>query len=117
MEGYLRVRNLRVQCTIGVLESEKQEKQEILVDLVCRTDFSECVQTDSIADTVDYSQMAKVLEEVAQAEHFNLLETYAHEALHALFSQFPLRWGKIRVKKKSALPLADYVAVELEKEA
>ena len=116
MNGFLRIRNLRVQCTIGALEQEKQEKQEILVDFVCRADFSECVQTDSIADTIDYTQLARVLEEVAQAEHFNLVETYAHEALHALFSQFPIEWGKIKVKKK-ALALADYIAVEIEKEA
>ena len=116
MDGYLRIRNLRVQCTIGVLEHEKQQKQEILVDFTCLTDLSECVQSDSIADTVDYRQLAKVIEEVASAEHFNLVETYANEVLQAVFAQFPIEWGRIRVKKK-ALPLADYIAVEVEQEA
>ncbi len=117
MNGYLKIRNLRVHCTIGVLEIERQEKQEILVDFTWRTPMAECVQTDSIADTTDYTQVAKVLEDVAKSEHFNLIETYAYEALHALFSQFAIEWAKIRVKKKSALPLADYVSCEFEKEA
>lgn len=117
MEGYLKIRNYRIQCTMGLLEHEKKEKQEILVDLYVKTDFSECVQTDSVADTLDYRELGKTIEEVAQAEHFNLLETYAHEALHALFSQYSIAWAKIRVKKKSAIPFADYVLVEMEREA
>lgn len=116
VEGYLRIRNYRVQCTMGVHEHEKRETQEILVDLTVRHDFSEAVQTDSIADTLDYTQMARLLDDVAKQEHFHLIETYAHETLHALFAQFPIGWAKIRVKKKSALPLADYVCVEFEKE-
>ncbi|MCH9610558.1 MAG: Dihydroneopterin aldolase [Chlamydiales bacterium] len=116
MDGYLKIRNLRVQCTVGILEHERHQLQELLVDLTCQADLSECVQSDSIEDAIDYRQLAQVLQDVAKAEHFNLVETYANEALQVLFAQFPLDWCKIRVKKK-ALALADYIAVELEQEA
>ncbi|MFN0065626.1 MAG: dihydroneopterin aldolase [Chlamydiales bacterium] len=116
MNAMLKIRNLKVQCTIGCLEHEKSDPQEILVDLTIQTDISEAVQTDSVVDTIDYTMIAKVVSDVAKGEHFNLLETYAHEALHALFAQFPLQWVKIRVKKKTGIPLADYIAIELERE-
>jgi dihydroneopterin aldolase len=93
---------------------EREEDQEIILDVEMRVDITECVQTDSLVDTLDYTKVAQVCRELAQERRYHLLETFAYEILHALNDAFSPLWLRVHVKKKHALRLAKAVSFELE---
>jgi len=116
MEGIIKIKDLRVHCIVGTQPYERTDEQELSIDIEVKADFQESVQTDSIVDTIDYVQLAKVCGDLAKSRHYHLLETFAYEALNALLDSFPIKWAKVCVKKKRAVALATCIVIELEKE-
>lgn len=115
MRGVIKISNHRISCIIGVLAEEKTREQEIFVDLELVRDFSKCVNSDDVQDTICYVEVSNLCSETAKKGKFGLLETYAHTVLERLFQDYDLEWAKIKVKKPDALPTGDYAVVELEK--
>lgn len=114
MEGIIKIEDYKIHCIIGSHAYERNEDQEISLDIEMRVNFLECVQTDSIVDTVDYSEIVKVCSELAKKRRYHLLETLAFETVHALMEAFSPLAVKVRVNKKGAVPLAQGVSVEME---
>ncbi len=114
MEGIIKIEDYKIHCIMGAHAYERDVDQEIALDIEMRVDISECVQTDSIVDTVNYTEVVRVCRELAQKRRYHLLETFAYEAIHALNETFSPSSLKLRVKKKGAIPLAEMVAFELE---
>ena len=106
MKGIIKIKDYRIHCIVGACTHERDQEQEILVDLELEANFAECVLSDTLVDTIDYEEIVEVCRNLAQTEKFTLIETFAYEALNALFSKFSFSWGKISVKKPDALPLA-----------
>lgn len=114
MEGIIKIEGYKIHCIMGSHAYEREEDREIILDIAMRVDITECVQTDSIVDTVDYSKVAQVCRDLAQRRRYHLLETFAYETIHALQEAFSPSWIKVSVKKKQAIPLAKAVVFELE---
>jgi len=114
MEGIIRIEEYKIHCVIGVNTHERENEQEIALDIDMRVNFFECAQTDSILDTVNYNDIAQVCRDLAKNRSYHLLETFAYETVHALMDAFSPLWIKVRVKKKKAIPLAKAAVVELE---
>ena len=114
MEGIIKIEGYKIHCIMGSHAYEREEDQEIILDIDMRVDITECVQTDSIVDTVDYGKVAQVCRELAQRRRYHLIETFAYETLHLLNETFGPLWLRVRVKKKHALPLAKAVSFEVE---
>ena len=115
MQGAIKISNLKLSCIIGVLPEERSFEQEVFIDLEVRRDFSICVNTDNVDDTVCYVLLADLCVRIAREGKYNLLETYAHKVLESLLEKFDVEWAKIIVKKPGALPSGDYGIVELER--
>ena len=114
MQGLIGFNQHKIKCIIGVHSNEHHSEQEIFIDLKVKTNFKRCVQTDALADTIDYVAMAEVCTLLAKSHHYHLLETYAWEVLHKLFERFPIEWAWIRIQKPAALA-SGYAYVELER--
>ena len=104
MEGIIRIEDYKVHCIIGAHAYEREEEQEISIDIELRTNFLECAQSDSIVDTIDYKEVAKVCRTLAEIRRYHLLETFAFEAVHALIGGFfaPFGEGEVDQKKSCA---------------
>lgn len=116
MEGLIGFHQLKVRCTIGVHPHEHQQEQEIFVDLKVKTDFGRCAQSDVLSDTIDYASLAAICTQLAQSKHYQLLETYAWDVLHTIFTLFPITWAWVGIQKPAALSSC-IPYVELEKHA
>jgi len=114
MEGIIRLEEYKIHCILGAHAYEREEEQEILLNVEMRTNFLECAQTDSIVDTIDYTHVAQICRDLAHTRRYHLLETFAYEAVHALMEEFAPISVKVSLKKKNALPLAQAAVVELE---
>ena len=110
----IRIEKLEVKTLIGVYEHEKEVPQSLYFDIELEVDTQKAEISDSLEDTVDYRQMAKSIEKLAQSKHWNLVESLAAQTL-ALVCEDPLVVkAKVRVNKPDALSEAGNVAVEVE---
>ena len=61
----------------GVLDFEKADGQEFVVDAVIETDFTAAVASDDVADTVDYGAIGTLIASTVAGTRFNLIEALA----------------------------------------
>lgn len=113
MFGIVGFEHLKINCIIGINPEERVREQEIYVDLKVELDFAACAATGKIQDTLDYVYLADLCTTMAQAEKYQLMESFAYAIIHKL-SQDPRVAGSwIKVKKPQALSSAAFAMVEL----
>ncbi len=107
--------DLRCPCEIGILPHEQAASQELLITLEVDIEVSECLSSDRLEDTVDYTQLMRCCAEVAKRGHFGLLETLAWEMLAELGKEFPLLRAQIKLEKPLAYSSARSSFVKIER--
>ena len=75
-QSSIRLHDLRFYAYHGVMEQERRVGGEYLVSLQVETDLSRAVNSDSVADTVNYAQLYEVVKR-EMAEPSQLLEHVA----------------------------------------
>lgn len=113
--GIIGFEELTVYCIIGTETKERKTKQPLLIDLKVKSSFTSCGESDAIEDTINYVELASTVSKVLIDGKYRLLEKAAHEALFALFDEFPLASAWIKIRKSQAIPDAKYAIVEMEK--
>lgn len=113
MKGIVGFDHLQITCIIGVHPEERVAPQQIFVDFKGEFDFTTCVKSDLIQDTLDYAEVAKLCTEVAMQRAYSLLETCAYDALHLLVQKYDLKWAWIKVKKPTPFANVEWTYVEL----
>jgi 7,8-dihydroneopterin aldolase/epimerase/oxygenase len=102
-EDRIFLRGLTTECVIGFIDWERRVKQTVVLDLELPADCRRAARTDSVADTLDYKQVAKhVLAFVADTQ-FQLVETLAERIATALLERFALAWVRVSVNKPGAI--------------
>lgn len=86
----------------GVLDSEKKAGQPFFVDVTMFTDFSKAAETDDVAETVNYAEVAECIREVVTGKSLDLIETLAIKIAENLLSTFPLDAVELTVHKPKA---------------
>ena len=71
------VRGLTVRGHHGVLEHERREGQDFVVDVALGIDSTTAAGTDDLRDTVDYGALSEELKEAVQRDPVDLIETLA----------------------------------------
>ena len=68
------INNLQLMASVGAYDDEKKHKQKIIVDIeIYLTNESE-TQKDELYETQDYSQFRKIVHDIVNSKHFQLLE-------------------------------------------
>lgn len=112
--GILGIHQHQISCIIGVYPEEHQKEQVLMIDAKIKVDLSPCIASGQLQDTVDYESIANICKDLAQKNHYHLLENLASDILKEFFHRFPAVWAWVCIKKPSAIPDADYAFVELE---
>lgn len=81
----------------GVKIEEKKLGQKFLVDVDAWLDLRVAGQTDSIHDTVSYTDIYRIAKEVVEGPSQNLLESVAHLIADTTLLKFP-QISAVRVK-------------------
>lgn len=109
------IRDLKIDCVIGVYEWERRVKQTVILDLDLAADIRRAAATDRIDDTINYKAVAKRLMAYVGESQFQLVETLAERVAEILLNEFKLPWVRVRVNKKGALRGATDVGVIIER--
>ncbi len=114
--GIIAIRDLKINCIVGLYPHERKVQQDIFVDLDLHLDFTQAAATDNLEHTLDYTELAAWLEEWIQTEKFMLIETLAEHATTQILQRWPaVKKCRIEIKKPGALAKASFAAVIVER--
>jgi dihydroneopterin aldolase len=91
----------------GVRAAERERPQEFRVDVEVDCDLGEAGRTDRIEDTVDYTRVRAIAEDVIEGESRNLLESLAAQIAERVLQLPKVAAVAVRIAKRpeSMLPL------------
>lgn len=98
MTQKIKIKGLRVYGFHGVLDFEREDGQYFVVDATIWIDSDRAVQTDDIANTISYAEVAELIAADVRENPVNLLESLASRlANRVLAASGPLA-SKVKVK-------------------
>jgi 7,8-dihydroneopterin aldolase/epimerase/oxygenase len=116
MMGTTGLKDLRVDCIVGIYPHERVATQTVLLDIELDYDFSAPAASDAIADAVDYDGVAASVTDLLQTARFQLIETMAERAAALLLARVPVATAvRIEVRKPAAVPAAACSFVRVER--
>ena len=96
----IHIEDLRFKCIIGLLDFERHNPQEVIINL--RLDY------DYKVEFINYADVALLIEEHLQEKKYELLETALNELFNLISQKFPLSKGlEIKISKPDILPNCD----------
>ncbi len=113
MPDRIRICDLLVRCILGINESERREKQDVVINVVIHTDLRTSGKSDRIEDTVDYRALKKRILAMVESSHYFLEEALADAVAELCLEYSRVRQVEVRVEKPNALRFARSVAVEI----
>ena len=107
----IRIKNLRARTIIGINEWEREQKQEIIINMEISFDGSKAVETDDIDNTVNYKRIKRRVLEAAESADFFLLEKLADHILQIVMEDQKIQKAVVEIDKPHALRFADSVSI------
>ena len=109
---------LRVRGRHGVLDFEREQGQEFLVDVQLELDLGPAAASDEVADTVHYGELAGQLVSVVAGQPVNLIETLADRLAAVCLADSRVGAATVTVHKPQAPIPHDFadVAVTIRRE-
>ena len=110
------IRDLTVNCIIGILPRERVTPQQVQLNLVLECDLSAAAASDDIADTVDYKQLKDAIVERVERSEELLIERLAQRVADLCLEHPRVQRVTVCLDKPGALTRARSVAVEITRE-
>ena len=109
------VRELRLDTSIGAYEFERRKPQTLQFDLEIGRERIRACESDQLADTVDYAEVVRSIQEVLANHEYHLLEPLAERIAQMILEKFTAQWIRLEVTKTAVVPGARYVGVRIER--
>ncbi len=94
------IRNLEFYASLGVSPAEREVGQRLLANVESSYDLRRAGQSDRLADTVSYSELARTVQQVGTETECKLLEFMAEEMVRAILARFPVDDVRLQLFKK-----------------
>jgi len=98
----IEVRGLRVRGHHGVLDTERRNGQDFLIDAVLAVDTRPAAASDDLSLAVDYATLTERLAGIVAGEPVRLIETLAERLAGACLAEPGVRQAEITVHKPHA---------------
>lgn len=115
MKSTIFIERLSLDMSIGIYPEEKQAKQRVLVSVWLDVDLSaEAYTAENIDQTLSYEQVVYDISDLAQRQHYELVETFAHEIMELSKTYPQVTHIKVKIAKPDIFPQCESVGVVLE---
>ena len=114
MLGRIGFEGLRLNCIIGMEPHERQKEQKLIIDLKVESDLTAAAHSDDVRDTINYTELAELCEQIACQGRYFLLEKLVVDITAAILKRFQVSSVWVRVRKPGAMKGAECAIVELE---
>ena len=102
-------------CTLGTTKEEQAQKQTVILDINLFFDARKAGASDSLNDTINYSEINKQLKRFIDSKPFCLIEKIAEDVAHIILSNYPTKKVEVIVKKPCGLRNAKYASVSISR--
>jgi dihydroneopterin aldolase len=107
MSDRIELRGLKVRGHHGVFEHERRDGQDFIVDVTVWMDLSLAAESDDLADTLDYGELAQQAAQIISGPPRDLIEAVAAEIAEAVLADSRVRETEVTLHKPSApIPLS-----------
>ncbi len=107
------IRDLLCRCIVGIYPEERENKQDVIINIEMACDLSTAAASDNIDDTVNYKSVKKEIIALVENSGFLLIERMAGEIASLCLAHPGVRQVRVTVDKPGALRFARSVAVEI----
>ncbi len=109
------IRELYLDCAIGVLDSERGRRQKVIisVDLFVADDGTP--PPDDIAAVVSYAEVVEAVRQICAGDHIDLVETLAERVAAAALADPRVDHVRVLVEKPDIIHEAAAVGVAIER--
>lgn len=109
----IEIHDLLLRCIVGINESERKNKQDVLINIVMWADTRPAAQTDNIDDAVNYRTVTKrVIEHVETSEYY-LVERLVERIAGICLQDPRVETVQVALEKPGALRFARSVGVTI----
>jgi FolB domain-containing protein len=109
------IKDLLIQGIIGINEEERENPQDILINLSLYTDTRQAAQTDSIEDCVNYDTVVKKVMALVENAKRHTVEALANDIARLCLNEPNVIKVRVRVEKPGAVRFSKSVGVEIER--
>ena len=99
METFLKIENIKLWASVGVLDKERELGQLFSLDIFLWTDFEKCTLTDDIKKTIDYSKLVQILKDQSKKVYCFTIEKYSNAILEIIDQEIEISKIKIILTK------------------
>jgi FolB domain-containing protein len=109
------INDLLIRGVIGISEREREQPQDILVNITIFADISKAGKSDNVEDSVNYRTVAKkVLSHVEKVQRYTV-EALATDIADMVLSEPNVMKVRVKVEKPGAVRFSKSVGVEIER--
>jgi FolB domain-containing protein len=109
------INDLLIRGVIGISEREREQPQDILVNIVIFADISKAGKSDNVEDSVNYRTVAKkVLSHVEKVQRYTV-EALATDIAVMVLAEPNVVKVRVKVEKPGAVRFSKSVGVEIER--
>jgi FolB domain-containing protein len=110
------ITDLVARGIIGVNDWEREQPQDILINIVLFADLHQTGQSDDVLDSVDYRSVAKKVRAHAETAQRLTVEALAADLAQMCLETARVEKVRVRVEKPGAVRFSRSVGVEIERE-
>ncbi|MDZ4158673.1 MAG: dihydroneopterin aldolase [Anaerolineaceae bacterium] len=110
------IQDLIVRGVIGVDDFEREQPQDIVINIVVFTDTQKGAVTDAIEDCVNYRTLAKMVQSHVETAARYTVEALADDIVQICFQMPGVIKTRVRVEKPGAVRFSRSVGVEIERQ-
>ncbi|WP_236024871.1 dihydroneopterin aldolase [Arenibaculum pallidiluteum] len=109
------VRDLELDCRIGVHGHEKLRSQRVRINIVASVSLPRRPVADDLREVVSYEYLVDGVRRLASGGHVELVETLAIRILDLCFAEPRVTRASVTVEKPEVVPEAAGVGIRIER--
>ena len=109
----IEIHDLLLRCIVGINESERRNKQDVLINIVMWADTRAAAQSDNIEDAVNYRTVTKQIIEHVEASDYFLVERLVERIAEICLRDPRVHQVQVSLEKPGALRFARSVGVTI----
>ena len=110
------IKDLLVRGIIGINDWEREQAQNILINITAYTDTRPAAKSDKLEDCVDYRALAKKVRAHAESAARFTVEALANDLARICLEDKHVSKVSVRVEKPGAVRFSQSVGVEIERD-
>lgn len=110
----IKIKNLKLSTIIGIHEWEKTIDRQIIINAEIETANENSLESDNIADTIDYDILTNKIKDLTSKNKFQLIEKMSGEIMKSIMEDKRIERCRLEIDKVGVIEGVDSFSVTIE---